>query len=185
MKFTIYTVKTIEELKEKYGLTDEEIDYALEKAKGIILGFAMELRAIKVLEDMSFTNIRYVDLPTHDIEAEKSGNKYYIEVKASKKSPTREYSAYKLAMIAMLEGTHLTLVMKPTPQLFNTEEILSEPKKILLHFFQYAYRGDVEGLKNLMSSEKTKLILSNYNKVIKSYSSKYSIDSLEFIKSFF
>ena len=178
-------MKTIEELKEKYGLTDEEIEYALSRAKGIILGFAMELRAIKVLEDMSFTNIKYVDLPTHDIEAEKCGNKYYIEVKASKKSPTREYSAYKLAMIAMLDGIHLTLVMNPTPHLYNTEEILSEPKRVLLHFFQYAYRGDIEGLKSLINSEKARMILLAYNRVIKSYSNKYSADSLELIKSLF
>jgi hypothetical protein len=177
-------VRTLDEIKEIYGLTDEELEYAIEKAKGIILGYAMELRAIKVLESMNFRNIRYVDLPTHDLEAEKCGNRYYIEVKASKKSPTREYSAHKLAMIAMLDGTHLTLVMKPSPHLFETEDILSEPKRILYRFFKYAYKGETESLKSLINDEKYKVILSNYQRVIKYYMGKYNV-SLDILKSLF
>ena len=177
-------MRVLDEIKEIYGLTDEELEYAIEKAKGIILGYAMELRAIKVLESMNFRNIRYVDLPTHDLEAEKCGNRYYIEVKASKKSPTREYSAHKLAMMAMLDGTHLTLVMNPSPHLFETENILSEPKKILYRFFKYAYKGEVESLKSLISDEKYKLILSNYQRVIKYYMSKYNV-SLDILQSLF
>ena len=178
-------MKVLDELKNAYGLSEEDIEYAIEKAKGIILGFAMEYKAIRILEDMDFKNIKYVDLPTHDIEAEKFGQKYYIEVKASKKSPTREYSAHKLAMIAMLGGTHLTLVMKPTPHLFNTEEILSLPKKVLFNFFKYAYEGDIENLKTLLSDEKTREILQNYERIIKAYSSKYSERSLSIIQVFF
>lgn len=177
-------MRTLDEIKEIYGLTDEELEYAIEKAKGIILGYAMELRAIKVLESMNFRNIRYVDLPTHDLEAEKCGNRYYIEVKASKKSPTREYSAHKLAMIAMLDGTHLTLVMKPSPHLFETEDILSEPKRILYRFFKYAYKGETESLKSLINDEKYKVILSNYQRVIKYYMGKYNV-SLDILKSLF
>ncbi|MCG2909943.1 MAG: hypothetical protein RXQ80_01785 [Sulfolobaceae archaeon] len=177
-------MRTLDEIKEIYGLTDEELEYAIEKAKGIILGYAMELRAIKVLESMNFRNIRYVDLPTHDLEAEKCGNRYYIEVKASKKSPTREYSAHKLAMIAMLDGTHLTLVMNPSPHLFETEDILSEPKRILYRFFKYAYKGETESLKSLISDEKYKVILSNYQRVIKYYMGKYNV-SLDILKSLF
>lgn len=178
-------MKVIEELKNAYGLSEEDIEYAIEKARGIILGFAMEYKAIRVLEDMDFKNIKYVDLPTHDIEAEKFGQKYYIEVKASKKSPTREYSAHKLAMIAMLDGTHLTLVMKPTPHLFNTEEILSFPKRVLFNFFKYAYRGDLENLKALLSDEKAREILVNYGRIIKAYSNRYPEKSLSVIKAFF
>ena len=80
-------------LKDEYGFTDDELQYAVNRAKGIIMGFAMEYRARIVLESMNFVNIRSVDLPTHDIEAERDGNKYFVEVKASKRSPTKEYSA--------------------------------------------------------------------------------------------
>ena len=178
-------MKALEELKNAYGLSEEDIEYAIEKAKGIILGFAMEYKAIRVLEDMNFKNIKYVDLPTHDIEAEKCGQKYYIEVKASSKSPTKEYSAHKLAMIAMLNGIHLTLVMKPSPHLFNTEEILSVPKRVLFNFFKYAYQGDTESLKALLSDEKTREILLSYERIIKAYSGKYSEKSLSIIQSLF
>ncbi|BFH73576.1 hypothetical protein SJAV_15200 [Sulfurisphaera javensis] len=178
-------MKILDDLKATYGLSEQDIEYALEKAKGIILGFAMEYKAIRVLEDMDFKNVKYVDLPTHDLEAEKCGKKYYIEVKASSKSPTKEYTAHKLAMIAMLDGTHLTLVMKPSPHLFSTEEILSAPKKVLLNFFRYAYRGEVENLKTLLSDDKAREILQSYERIIKIYTSKYSENSLSIIQSFF
>lgn len=74
----------VNELISEYGFDEEEINYALMRAKGIIFGFAMEYRARKILQDMNFENIRSVDMPTHDIEAEKDGVKYYVEVKASK-----------------------------------------------------------------------------------------------------
>ena len=54
-------------LKDEYGFTDDELQYAVNRAKGIIMGFAMEYRARIVLESMNFVNIRSVDLPTHDI----------------------------------------------------------------------------------------------------------------------
>jgi len=177
-------VKVLDDLKITYGLSEEDIEYAIEKAQGIILGFAMEYKAIRVLEGMDFKNVKYVDLPTHDIEAEKLGQRYYIEVKASKKSPTKEYSAHKLAMIAMLDGTHLTLVMKPSPHLFSTEEVLSIPKKVLLNFFKYAYHGDIENLKTLLSDDRAREILLSYERIIKTYSSKYSGESLSIIQTF-
>lgn len=176
-------MKALDDLKFTYGLSDEDIEYAIERAKGIILGFAMEYKAIRVLEDMDFKNVRYVDLPTHDIEAEKLGKKYYIEVKASKKSPTKEYSAHKLAMIAMLDGIHLTLVMKPSPHLFSTEDVLSTPKKILLNFFKYAYQGDIENLKTLLNDDKTREVLHGYGRIIKTYVTKYSEESLSVIQT--
>ncbi|BAB65505.1 hypothetical protein [Sulfurisphaera tokodaii] len=175
----------LDELKNTYDLSDEDIEYALQKAKGILLGFAMEYKAIRVLENMDFKNVRYVDLPTHDLEAEKCGKKYYIEVKASSKSPTKEYTAHKLAMIAMLDGIHLTLVMKPSPHLFSTEEILSMPKKVLLNFFRYAYKGEVENLKMLLNNSKTREILLGYERIIKTYTSRYSEESLSIIESLF
>lgn len=178
-------MKILEDLKSTYGLSEQDIEYAIEKAKGIILGFAMEYKAIRVLEDMHFDNVKYVDLPTHDIEAEKSGQKYYIEVKASSKSPTKEYTAHKIAMIAMLDGIHLTLIMKPTPKLLMTEEILSEPKKILLNFFKYAYKGETESLKMLLSDDKTKEVLLGYERIIKTYITKYKEDSLSIIETLF
>jgi len=82
-------VNTLQVLKEQYGFTEEELEYAINRARGIIMGFAMEYRARMVLESMNFVNIRSVDLPTHDLEAERDGNKYFVEVKASKRSPTK------------------------------------------------------------------------------------------------
>ncbi|QKR00509.1 hypothetical protein GWK48_09105 [Metallosphaera tengchongensis] len=155
-------------LKEEYGFTDDELEYGVSRAKGIIMGFAMEYRARLVLESMNFINVKYVDLPTHDIEAEKNGSKYYVEVKASKRSPTKEYSAYKLAMIAKLSGTHLTLLMTPKPTLLNTEDILSEPKRILLNFFRLAINNKDDELKKFLEDEKNKKIILSYDKVIAS-----------------
>lgn len=136
-------------LKEQYGFTDDELEYAVNRAKGILMGFAMEYRARLVLKSMNFINIKSVDLPTHDIEAERDGNKYFVEVKATKRSPTKEYSAYKLAMIAKLTGTHLTLLMTPKPNLLVTEEVLSEPKKVLLNFFRLALNNKTDELKKI------------------------------------
>lgn len=162
-------MNTLDALKNEFGFTDEELDYALDRAKGIILGFAMEYRAKKVLEQMNFRNIQFVNLPTHDLEAEKDGIKYYIEVKATKKSPTREYSAYKIAMMAKLDGVHMTLIMIPKPNLLPTEEVLSKPKRILYEFFKLVFRGDLEKLKEFLSDESNRIIISSYDKVINYY----------------
>jgi hypothetical protein len=162
-------VNTLQVLKEQYGFTEEELEYAINRARGIIMGFAMEYRARMVLESMNFVNIRSVDLPTHDLEAERDGNKYFVEVKASKRSPTKEYSAYKLAMIARLNGTHLTLLMTPRPSLLLTEEILSEPKRILLNFFKLALNNKLEDLRRFMEDEKNKKIVMFYDKVVQAY----------------
>jgi hypothetical protein len=162
-------VNTLQVLKEQYGFTEEELEYAIHRARGIIMGFAMEYRARMVLESMNFVNIRSVDLPTHDLEAERDGNKYFVEVKASKRSPTKEYSAYKLAMIARLNGTHLTLLMTPRPSLLLTEEILSEPKRILLNFFKLALNNKLEDLRRFMEDEKNKKIVMFYDKVVQAY----------------
>lgn len=175
---------TLETLKNEFGFTDEELDYALNRAKGMIFGFAMEYRARRVLEELNFTNIRFVDLPTHDLEAEKDGAKYFIEVKATKKSPTKEYSAYKIAMMARLDGTHLTLVMVPKPSLMPTEEILSKPKRVLYDFFKLLFKGDSEKLKEFLSDDNNKLILSTYGKVIYYYAGKTGEkESFEVVKS--
>ncbi|MDT7860646.1 MAG: hypothetical protein RRA45_00275 [Saccharolobus sp.] len=175
----------VNELISEYGFDEEEINYALMRAKGIIFGFAMEYRARKILQDMNFENIRSVDMPTHDIEAEKDGVKYYVEVKASKKSPTREYSAYKVAMIALLDGIHLTLVMIPKPNLLLTEEILSEPKRILYRFFRLAYMKQIEELKIFLENEKNREVLSSYSNVIKTIYDRYHLHVLsDFIQSF-
>ncbi|WP_236753038.1 hypothetical protein [Acidianus sp. HS-5] len=176
-------MNSLEELINEYGFTDEEINFALERAKGIIFGFAMEYRARKVLEEYNFTNIKSVNLPTHDIEAEKDGEKYYVEVKASKKSPTKEYSAYKIAMIAQLHGIHLTLVMLPSPKLYITEEILSEPKRVLLEFFKILFNNESEKLKEFLSNDKNRKIVESYSKVIVHYSPEIKdLTSLEIIR---
>jgi hypothetical protein len=161
---------------EQYGLTEEDLDFALRRAKGILLGYAMEHKAFRVLTSLDFQDVRFVDKPTHDFEAVKGGDKYYIEVKATKRSPTKEYSAHKLAMIATLDGIHATLVMKPEPKLYVTEEILSEPKRILLRFFRELYKGDQESLKVFLSDEKVLSTLANYKRVLQQY--KVSLDAL-------
>ncbi|QGA53520.1 hypothetical protein GFS03_02395 [Sulfolobus sp. E5-1-F] len=165
----------IHELKSEYGFDEDEINYALSRARGIIFGFAMEYRARRILQEMHFENIKSVDMPTHDIEAEKDGIKYYVEVKASKKSPTREYSAYKVAMIALLDGVHLTLSMIPRPNLLLTEEILSEPKRILYRFFKLAYTKQSEELKVFLENEKNREVLDSYSNVIKTISNRYHL----------
>ncbi len=176
-------MNTLDELKSEYNFSDEEMEYALSRAKGIIFGFAMEYRARRILEDMNFNNIRSVDMPTHDIEAEKEGKTFYIEVKASKKSPTKEYSAYKIAMIASLDGPHLTLLMKPVPTLLVTEDILSEPKRILLKFFKLLYEGKTEDILYFVEDTHNREIITSYGKVIKNVTSKMKgVDELDFIK---
>ncbi|TRM74692.1 hypothetical protein DJ523_04325 [Sulfolobus sp. E5] len=165
----------IHEILTNYEFDEEEINYALMRAKGIIIGFAMEYRARKVLQQFNFENIKSVDMPTHDIEAYKDGVKYYVEVKASKKSPTREYSAYKIAMIALLDSIHLTLTMIPKPNLLVTEEILSEPKRILYRFFRLLYAKQYDEIKVFLENEKNREVLSSYYTVIKSFSDKYNL----------
>ncbi|EZQ10798.1 hypothetical protein [Candidatus Acidianus copahuensis] len=169
-------------LKEEYGISDDELDFAIGRAKGIVLGFAMEFRARKILEDMNFVNVKSVDLPTHDIEAEKDGEKFFIEVKASKKSPTKEYSAYKIAMIAKLNGTHLTLLMRPNPNLLYTKDILSEPKRILLEFFKLLFSSDYEDLELFLEDYKKRSIVASYGKVIQHYVQEMKLGSLEVLK---
>ncbi|MCY0859128.1 MAG: hypothetical protein OWQ54_01725 [Sulfolobaceae archaeon] len=177
-------MNVLDEIKEEYGFSDEEIEFALNRAKGILVGFAMEYRAINFLKSMNFDNIRYVDLPTHDFEAEKDGKTYFIEVKASKKSPTKEYSPYKVAMIAMLKGTHLTLLMKPSPLLIITEDILSEPKRVLFEIFKSAFEENYEMLQKLISDDRNKEIIKNYVRVIKYFEPKLSDKALFILKPF-
>ena len=87
-------------------------------------------------------------------------------MKASKRSPTKEYSAYKLAMIARLAGTHLTLLMMPRPSLVVTEDILSEPKKILLNFFRLALNKRTDELRKFLEDERNRKIIQSYDRVI-------------------
>ncbi|MEM0130603.1 MAG: hypothetical protein QW232_05065 [Saccharolobus sp.] len=165
----------VNEFEQEYGFDEEEINYALTRAKGIIFGFAMEYRARKILQQLNFENIKSVDMPTHDIEAEKNGVKYYVEVKASKKSPTREYSAYKVAMIAFLDGIHMTLLMVPKPTLLLTEDILSEPKRVLYRFFKLVYTRQFEELKIFLDNDKNRVIINSYLNVIKTISGRYHL----------
>ncbi len=111
---------------------EDELRYALRKAKGIIIGYAMEYRAMKILKQLGFQDIKLVTSPTHDIVATRNGQKYYIEVKASKYSPTKHYSAWKIAMIALLDGEHYTLIVRDNEyHLEKTINILSSPKQQL------------------------------------------------------
>ncbi|MEM0374237.1 MAG: hypothetical protein QXV69_05765 [Sulfolobaceae archaeon] len=159
----------LEKLKNELLLSDAEIEFAINKAKGILLGYAMEYRACKILERYNFKNIKYVNLPTHDIEAEKEGEKYYIEVKATSKSPTREYTAHKVVMIALLDGTHLTLLMKPKEELYLTRQILSEPKRVLYDFFKtLRTRGEVEAIRFIENPIHYN-ILKSYQRVLFTY----------------
>jgi hypothetical protein len=152
----------------EYNLTEEELEFALNKAKGIIYGYAMEFRAIRILEKYNFTNIKYVDMPTHDIEAEKNGMKFYIEVKATSKSPTKEYSPHKVIMIGLLDGEHLTLLMKPKELLVPTRQILSEPKLILYEFVKN--RSNYEFLQKFLGNPKYLGVLKGYYKALKDFS---------------
>lgn len=175
-------MNALDEMKTEFGFSDEEIEFALNRAKGILIGFAMEYRAMNLLKRMNFENIKYVDMPTHDLEAEKDGKKYFIEVKASKKSPTKEYSPYKVAMIAMLDGTHLTLLMKPSPMLMVTEDILSEPKKILFETFKSALYENYEALQKILNDNRNFEILRSYNKVFRLFISKLPNEALLILK---
>ncbi|WP_229768082.1 hypothetical protein [Sulfodiicoccus acidiphilus] len=153
-------------------MTDEEISYALKRARGIIFGFGMEFRAKSVLESMNFEEVRGVDLPTHDIEAIRGGVKYFIEVKATRKSPTKGYSAHKIAQLALLDGPHMTLVMYPEPKLYLTEEVLSEPKRMLLFLLKQVKNGNLEAVKKIVEIGGD--FLRPYEAVIMDFSRKYS-----------
>jgi len=67
-------------------------------------------------------------------------------------------------------------VMKPEPKLFITEEILSEPKRILFRFFKELYKKDYDGLRALLSDEKAVEVLSQYRRVLQQY--KISLDEV-------
>jgi len=66
--------------------------------------------------------------------------------------------------------------MKPEPKLFVTEEILSEPKRILFRFFKEIYKKDYDGLRALLSDEKAVEVLSQYRRVLQQY--KISLDEV-------
>jgi len=66
--------------------------------------------------------------------------------------------------------------MKPEPKLFVTEEILSEPKRILFRFFKEIYKKDYDGLRALLADEKAVEILSQYRRVLQQY--KISLDEV-------
>ena len=150
-------------------LDREEIEYALKKARGIIIGYAMEYRALKILEKKGFKNIKLVTAPTHDIEAVKDNKKYYIEVKASRYNPTKHYTAWKIAMITLLDGEHYTLIIRPKskPILKPTQETLSPPKRILYQILQAIKNKDLETLKRLIERQETNTILKQYTRTIK------------------
>jgi hypothetical protein len=154
------------ELKE-IGIGEEELVYALKKAKGIIYGYAMEYKAVKLLMDMGFKEVKLVDMPTHDIEAEKENKTFFIEVKASKRSPTKNYSAHKLAMMASLKGNHLTLIMGDNVRLVETKEILSKPKRLLYEFLLALSNENKEEIVRMMKNQDYREVIMSYNQVIK------------------
>jgi hypothetical protein len=59
--------------------------------------------------------------------------------------------------------------MTPRPSLLLTEEILSEPKRILLNFFKLALNNKLEDLRRFMEDEKNKKIVMFYDKVVQAY----------------
>ena len=155
-------------------LDREEIEYALRKARGIIIGYAMEYRALKILEKQGFKNIKLVTEPTHDIEATKNNKKYYIEVKASRYNPTKHYTAWKIAMITMLDGEHYTLIMRPDnkPLLKPTQEILSPPKKTLYQILRAIKNKDLAMLRRLVKNKENIETLKQYIRTIKWFTEK-------------
>ncbi len=157
-----------------HHLDREEIEYALKKARGIIIGYAMEYRALKILEKQGFKNIKLVTTPTHDIEAVKNNKKYYIEVKASRYNPTKHYTAWKIAMITMLDGEHYTLIIRPgnKPLLKPTREILSPPKKTLYQILRAIRNKDLERLRKIIVKPENKTIIKQYARTIKWFTEK-------------
>ena len=144
--------KVLDELE----LEDNELEYAIRKARGIILGYAMEYRAVNILKKMGFQQIKLVTSPTHDIEAVRDEKKYYIEVKASKYSPTRHYTAWKIAMIVLLDGEHYTLTIRgDNYKLEKTRDILSKPKQQLYDYLvKLKEANTVEGLEKQLEQYK-------------------------------
>ncbi len=166
--FTNVVVSLIDALADQ-RLDRDELEYALRKARGIIIGYAMEYRALKILEKQGFRNIKLVTAPTHDIEAVKNGKKYYVEVKASRYNPTKHYTAWKIAMITLLDGEHYTLIMRPDnrPVLKPTQEILSHPKKTLYQILKAIKNKDLAKLRKLMEKSENREILKKYTRTIK------------------
>ena len=165
---TIVVISLIEALVDQ-RLDREELEYALRKARGIIIGYAMEYRALKILENQGFEKIRLATAPTHDIEAVKNDRKYYIEVKASRYNPTKHYTAWKIAMITLLDGEHYTLIIRPSsnPILKPTIEILSPPKKILYYILKAIKDGNLAELRKIVEKQENKKILKQYTRTIK------------------
>ncbi len=155
-------------------LDREEIEYALKKARGIIIGYAMEYRALRILEKQGFKDLKLVAAPTHDIEATRNGKKYYIEVKASRYNPTKHYTSWKIAMITLLNGEHYTLIIRPDnkPVLKPTKEILSLPKKTLYSLLKAIKNKDIEQLRKLANQPETKKTLKQYSRTIKWFTQK-------------
>ncbi|MEM4746500.1 MAG: hypothetical protein QXF40_04020, partial [Metallosphaera sp.] len=58
------------------------------------------------------------------------------------------------------------LMMTPKPNLVITEEILSEPKKILFNFFRLALNNKNDELKKFLEDERNKKIVRSYDKVV-------------------
>ncbi len=159
--------KTLSELG--IEVNEDELEYALRKARGIIIGYAMEYRAVKILRQLGFQDIKLVTSPTHDIIALKNGQKYYIEVKASKYSPTKHYTAWKIAMIALLEGEHYTLIIRDNEyRLEKTINILSKPK-------QQLYRA----LLKIKKGEKPENIPEQYREVVEWFKQQITIRNLQ------
>ncbi len=155
-------------------LNREEIEYALKKARGIIIGYAMEYRALRILEKQGFKDLKLVTAPTHDIEATRNGKKYYIEVKASRYNPTKHYTSWKIAMITLLNGEHYTLIIRPDnkPVLKPTKEILSPPKRTLYSLLKAIKNKDLEQLRKLATQPETKKTLKQYSRTIKWFTQK-------------
>lgn len=171
------------EILKDLDLTNEELEYALRKAKGIILGFAMEYRAAQFLRNMGYERVTTVDMPSHDIEAKLKGETFYIEVKASRYSPTKEYSGHKIGMIVELGDRHLTLTMTPEPRIMKTLEILSPPKRLLYDFLTSVKQNDLEKMRSILTEENIK-VLKTYSRVILEFVQKYGSFDKAIIKEF-
>ncbi len=148
------------------ALSDEELEYAIRKAWGIIIGYAMEYRAKKILEELGFKDIKLVDAPTHDLEATLNGEKVLIEVKSAK-SPTRSYSANKILLISKLNNPHYTLIVRSNGyELKRTEEILSPPKRLLLELLRAINAGDQDKVNEILSTREARRLLQPYKPLI-------------------
>ncbi|MEM3226335.1 MAG: hypothetical protein QXS44_04790, partial [Saccharolobus sp.] len=61
------------------------------------------------------------------------------------------------------------------PTLLLTEDILSEPKRVLYRFFKLVYTRQFEELKIFLDNDKNRVIINSYLNVIKTISGRYHL----------